>query len=166
MRIWRFDEDHPFTGWHMLAVISAFFGTIIAVNLVMAFAATGSFPGLVVQNSYVASQRYDELLAAARAQDAAGWQSDIGADADVLAFRLTAADGVPVAGLTVTAHVGRPSTTREDRTLALLSVGQGSYRAGTALPPGLWEADIEAWRGDDLVFRRTQEIFIPEERVQ
>ena len=36
----------------------------------MAFAATGTFPGLVVENSYVASQHYDELLAKARAQDA------------------------------------------------------------------------------------------------
>ena len=66
----RLDDQHPFTGRHMLAVVCTFFGVVIAVNVVMAIAATGTFPGLVVANSYVASQGYNELLAAARAQAA------------------------------------------------------------------------------------------------
>ena len=65
----RLDDEHPFTGRHMLAVVFAFFGTIITVNLVMAFLATGTFPGLVVKNSYIASQHYNERLAETRAHE-------------------------------------------------------------------------------------------------
>ena len=49
-----------FTGRHMLAIMLAFFGTIIAVNLVMAIFASRSWTGLVVKNSYVASQEFNE----------------------------------------------------------------------------------------------------------
>ena len=47
------------TGRHVLIITLAAFGVIIAVNLVMAFLAVGSFPGLEVKNSYVASQDFD-----------------------------------------------------------------------------------------------------------
>ena len=67
----RLDDDHPFTGRHMLAVVFAFFAAIIAVNLVMAFLATGTFPGLVVKNSYVASQGYNQRLAETRSHERA-----------------------------------------------------------------------------------------------
>lgn len=160
MRLFRLDDDHPFTGWHMLAVVFLFFGTIIAVNVVMAFAATGTFPGLVVGNSYVASQHYDDLLEKAREQDAAGWRHELSVEGGILRFRLATAAGTPASGLAVGAHAGRPSTTREDRDVAFIHEGEGSYAAGEPLPPGLWEVDLEATRGGDVVFRRTQEVFV------
>ena len=48
-----------FTGWHFTAIITAFFGVVIAVNLTMAVFATRTFGGVVVENSYVASQTFD-----------------------------------------------------------------------------------------------------------
>ncbi len=48
-----------FTGRKMLAIVVAFFAVIITVNLFMAYKAVGTFPGLVVKNSYVASQEFD-----------------------------------------------------------------------------------------------------------
>jgi len=57
-----------FTGWHMTGILLGFFGIIVAVNFTMATLATRTFGGVVVQNSYVASQRYNEWLKAARAQ--------------------------------------------------------------------------------------------------
>ena len=48
-----------FTGRHMLAIMLAFFGVIIAVNLVMATLASKSWTGLVVKNTYVASQQFN-----------------------------------------------------------------------------------------------------------
>src|SRR5258707_1136166 len=80
---------HPLTGWHMLAIVSLFFGVIIAVNIALAVAATGTFPGLVVENSYVSSQHYDELLARAREQDKAGWRDNLTVDGGVLRFALS-----------------------------------------------------------------------------
>jgi nitrogen fixation protein FixH len=61
----------------MLAVVFVFFGVIIAVNIALAVAATGTFPGLVVENSYVSIQNYDEILARAREQDKAGWRDQL-----------------------------------------------------------------------------------------
>jgi len=165
MRFFRLDDQHPFTGWHMLAVVFLFFGTIIGVNLAMAFAATGTFPGLVVENSYVASQHYDELLADARAQEEAGWSYEIGVDNGAVLARI-ARHGAPLNDLAVAAHVGRPSTTQEDRSLVFALGADGAYRSSDTLPPGLWEVDLEASRDGTVVFRETREVYVkpPETR--
>jgi nitrogen fixation protein FixH len=160
MRLFRVNDDHPLTGWHMLAIVCGFFAVIIGVNLVLAFAAAGTFPGLVVDNSYVASQKYNELLAAARRQQAAGWRYELRADGGVLQFELATAAGTPVAGLAVSALVGRPSTARDDRALDLTRGGGGRYRSIEILPPGRWEIDITGRRDGEIVFRNTHEIFV------
>lgn len=156
-RFFRLDDQHPFTGRHMLAIVLLFFGTIISVNIVMALAATGTFPGLVVENSYVASQHYNETLAEARARDQAGWTADVAAPAGVIAVRIVDRDGRPLRGLEVTVTAGRPSTVQEDRTFDLVADGDG-YRAGEALPEGLWELAVEAHDGGRLVFGTRQRL--------
>ena len=155
----RFDNDHHFTGWHMLAVTCLFFGTIIGVNLVLVFAATGTFPGLVVKNSYVASQHYNELLAADRAQSEAGWRMELEAPGGVLNFRLADREGVVERRLTATAIAGRPSSTRDDRTIDLIESPAG-YRAAEALPAGQWDIDVEARRSGEVVFRARKRFFV------
>ncbi len=62
-----------FTGRHMAAIMFAFFGVVIAVNVTMATFATRTFGGTVVDNSYVASQKYNGWLAEARRQERLGW---------------------------------------------------------------------------------------------
>ena len=66
----------PFTGRHMLGIMLAMFGTIIAVNVVMAHHAVTTFGGTVVDNSYVATASYNRWLADARAQSLRGWRID------------------------------------------------------------------------------------------
>src|SRR3546814_10033574 len=63
-----------FTGWHMTAILIAFFAAVIAVNMLMATVAVRSFGGTVVENSYVASQKFNGWLAQARAQRRLGWR--------------------------------------------------------------------------------------------
>jgi nitrogen fixation protein FixH len=155
----RLDDAHPFTGLHMLAVVFLFFGTIIAVNVAMVFAATGTFPGLVVKNSYVASQNYNELLAEARLQEQAGWRAELTTRDGVISFRLADEAGRMQHGLDVRAIVGRPSTTMEDRELSLRE-GTDGYIAAESVATGLWEIDIEALRGETLVYRKRQRLFI------
>ncbi|HUG61276.1 MAG TPA: FixH family protein, partial [Methylomirabilota bacterium] len=151
-RFFRLDDDHPFTGWHMLAIVFTFFGVIIAVNGLMAVAAIGTFPGLIVKNSYVASQNYNEVLASARAQSEAGWRMQIDAPGGVLAGRLVDADGALRRDLAVTAIAGRPSSTRYDRLIELAETVDG-YRAVDELPAGIWQVDVEATHGGAVVFR-------------
>jgi nitrogen fixation protein FixH len=155
----RLDDDHPFTGWHMLGVVFAFFGTIIAVNLVMAFLAAGTFPGLVVKNSYVASQNYNALLAETRAHEATGWRMALAAPGGTIVVGLADRDGRPVRGLDVTVAAGRPSTMQEDRVLTLAE-GEDGYRALAALAPGLWEVAVEAREGGVLVYAGRERIHV------
>ena len=148
----------------MLAIACLFFGTIIAVNMVMAFAATGTFPGLVVENSYVASQHYDELLAKARAQDKAGWQPQLTADGG------SSASCSPTPRASGSPRLASPRMSaarrRRGKTASSTStpVADGAYAARETLPPGLWEVDLEASRGGEVVFRQTQEIFVKPRR--
>ena len=58
-------------GWHVLTGFVAAFGIIISVNLVLAYQAVSTFPGLEVKNSYVASQSFDVDR---KAQEALGWE--------------------------------------------------------------------------------------------
>ena len=143
--------DREFTGWHMLAVVCAFFGVTIVANIVMALAATGTFPGLVVENSYVASQHYDELIAKSRAQDRQGWRHRLAVEGSVLRFSLSRADGEPLRDINVIAHVGRPSNTAEDRLVDFAPTADGSlrnHRANRARTLGSRPAS-RAW-GDSL----------------
>jgi hypothetical protein len=78
-----------FTGGHMLALMLAFFGTVVAVNFVMATLAVRTFGGTVVDNSYVPSQHYNHWLDQARAQRALGWTAS-GPDPDRHARRRSA----------------------------------------------------------------------------
>ena len=71
-----------FTGWHMTAILVAFFGIVIAVNFTMARLAVTSFGGTVVDNSYVASQHYNDWLAAADRQERLGWTVKASLSAD------------------------------------------------------------------------------------
>jgi nitrogen fixation protein FixH len=151
--------ERRFTGWHMLAVVILFFGTIIAVNIVMILAATGTFPGLVVANSYVASQHYNEALESDRAQARAGWRMDLDAPGGIVTFRLADRDGIVQHRLTTIVRAGRPSSTREDREIELRETEAG-YSAAAPLPAGLWEIDVEARRDGAPVFRARKRLYV------
>jgi nitrogen fixation protein FixH len=157
--LFHLDDRHPFTGWHMLAVTVGFFAVIIAVNIALAVAASGTFPGLVVENSYVASQNYNELLAEARAQAKTGWQLQVTVHNGVPEARLVDQGGLPLVALDVRALAARPSTTAEDRSLTFTAV-PGAYRADASLPAGQWALDVEARSHGELVFREVRRIFI------
>ncbi|ESZ68246.1 hypothetical protein X726_32300 [Mesorhizobium sp. L103C105A0] len=70
-------KPREFTGRHMLATVLAFFGVVIAVNLTMATLANTSWTGLVVENTYVASQQFNKKAEEGRAQAALGWTGQL-----------------------------------------------------------------------------------------
>lgn len=159
MKFFRVNDENPLTGWHMLAIVGVFFGVIIAVNLVMAYVAVGSFPGLTVKNSYVASQRHNELMERARAQEAMGWTSSIRADGDGLHVALKDAEGRPLRRLDVSLRLGRPASAREDRIVELDAAPAG-YRSPEVLGPGRWVAELAVHDRGDLVYRRTETLLV------
>ncbi|WP_416896867.1 MAG: FixH family protein [Minwuia sp.] len=98
----------PVTGRTVLITIVAFFGVIIAVNLTLTVFALRSDNGLVVKNSYVASQNFNRNMAEARAQEELGWRLAAIRENGELIVRLHDRDGIAVEGATVTAKVGQP----------------------------------------------------------
>ena len=133
-----------FTGWHMMGVLGLFFGTIIAVNATLAVFASGTWTGLVVKNSYVASQEFNEKLAEAEAQADLGWSGTLAYEEGALTFRLVDADGQAVRADAVTVALGRPAYEGKDHHLALIARGDGRYVGEESLEPGPWRARVEA----------------------
>ena len=137
-----------FTGRHMLAIMIAFFGTVIAVNLTMATLATRTFGGTVVDNSYVASQRFNGWLAEGRAQAALGWTSRVELAEDRHVEAVLAAGEQPLEGALVSAVASHPLGRAEDRPLAFEPTGAGRYRSMVPLPEGRWSLHLTVQRGD------------------
>ena len=128
-----------FTGWHMFAILIAFFGTVIGVNFVMAWYATRTFGGTVVDNSYVASQEFNRWLAAARAQDKLGWTKTVGVDASRhVTISASAAGGQPLTALSAEAIARHPLGREADVQLRFVAAGPGQLRSVAALPTGRW----------------------------
>jgi nitrogen fixation protein FixH len=146
----------PLTGFKVLMIALAGFGVVIAANLAMLLAATGSFPGLVVKNSYVASQDFD---ARTKAQRELGWHASAVHAEDRLTVAMTGRTGAPLPGLAVTAVVGRPAADRDDIRLELAE-GPGGYAAPLALPPGNWRVEITAEGAGGARFEAAAELFI------
>ncbi len=149
-----------FTGWHMLFSMLAFFGVIITVNMTMAVLAGRSWTGLVVKNSYVASQHFNEDLVEARRQAARGWRGQLAVAQNGIDFELTDRAGKPVILGDLTASIGRPASEAFDQTVTLKHVDQGRYRGEVVLTPGLWAVKITGGAGDNS-YRRDQRIEVP-----
>ena len=132
-----------FTGRHMLLIMLAFFGVIIAVNLTMATLARTSWTGFVVRNSYVASQEFNEKVDAARAQRALGWSADLEIAGNHAVLRLKDQAGRPLAMRDAVLVLRSPSSDAEDRTVQLARDGD-AMSARTDLRAGLWVVEIVA----------------------
>ncbi len=130
-----------FTGWHMTAIMLLFFGVIITVNMTMAVFATTTFGGKVVENSYVASQKYNDWLAAARTQQRLGWTHEAGLDGQRhVAIELSVSHAQVAA-------VARHPVGREAE-IALPFAGEnGRYRSTEPLPAGRWIVHLTVTSG-------------------
>jgi nitrogen fixation protein FixH len=123
-----------FTGRHMLIVMVGFFGLVIAVNVTMAWLASNTFGGSIVANSYVASQKFNGWLQAARDQQALGWQAKLALD-DRRHVVLTM-DGPGFAAIGTAHHpLGRAA----DVPLDFAAIGDGRLKSAVTLPGGRWQ---------------------------
>ena len=139
-----------FTGWHMTAILTAFFGVVIVVNVYMARLATSTFTGLFVENSYVASQNFNKWLDEANQERALGWQAKVTRQLDGrVAVALTGKD---VGKAVMTAEAWHPLGVLADRNLTFRQISPGQYVSEQALPDGRWRlrlaasADGHKWR--------------------
>lgn len=134
-------EQGKFTGRHMAIIMVAGFGIVIAVNLVMAAYAIGGFHGVVVENSYVASQQFNGWLADAEKARALGWQVKPARDSDGHVTLNT--QGVP-AGTRFAGALRRPLGEKAFADLTFRPAGEGLWRSDQPIATGRWIIRLSA----------------------
>ncbi|MBB5686671.1 FixH family protein [Sphingobium boeckii] len=138
----------PFTGRHMTIILITFFGVVFAVNFTMARLAIGSFGGTVVDNSYVASQKFNGWLKDARAQKSLGWTAGVTLDPD---RHVQIAIGAPAAKVAMEANAtaSHPLGRAADIPLSFVPIAPGRLRSVEALPAGRWTLHATIGRNGD-----------------
>lgn len=143
------------TGKHVLGITVGAFSVIIAVNVVMAMKAVSTFPGLEVENGYVASQTFDAEM---KAQKALGWTLTHGYRDGRLSIDIRKGDAVaPVTGLSVL--LGRTTEAKED-TRPDFVLQDGVWVADVPLGRGKWMMMVEAKAPDGTVFRQRLDLLV------
>lgn len=145
----------PFTGRHIAAILVVFFAVVIAVNVYMARSAISTFGGVVVENSYVASQHYNTWLDEAAKEKALGWDAQARRQADGrVAVTLK---GAPGEGVSLSADARHPLGRMSDQQLHFTRQSDGTFLSDASLPAGRWKLRIEAVAGSDK-WRKEQDL--------
>jgi nitrogen fixation protein FixH len=135
-----------FTGRHMTAILVFGFGVVVAVNLLMATLAVGSFGGAVVENSYVASQKFNTWLEQAREENALGWTASVARGGN--GHLQVATSGAPE-GTQATVELRHPLGREQSIALTLRSDGKGGFSSADPLPEGRWLVRLTLSHGAD-----------------
>jgi nitrogen fixation protein FixH len=143
-------KERKLTGWHALAIFGGCFAVIISVNLVLAYSAVKTFPGLEVKNSYVASQEFDVRRAE---QEALGWNVYAEAKGGLLILSIKDDQGKPVQAGSLDAVLGRATHVQDDRTPDFAFDGR-AYVARDTLAPGNWNIRMKATSLDGVPFEQ------------
>lgn len=145
-------SSSPFTGRRAFAVIAGGFAVVVAVNITLAVFASRSHPGLVVDNSYIASQKFNGWLAQGRAQKAMGWTVTAQATPQTLTVTAGSPIGTPLTGLDVVASLEHPLGAAPTRTLQLPETAPGIYSAAHGLSVGQWRTEVRLSRGNERFY--------------
>lgn len=150
-------EGNVFTGWHMLAIMIAFFGTIITVNVTMAYLANSSWSGMLAKNTYVASQDFNKNAERAREWAKEGFKGEVRLEGGMVRYRLVGPSEVLSAVDHVEATFHRPVGDKQDFTLKL--VRDGEFFSTSDIPSeGPWIVDLAAMRNGEVVFHQAERI--------
>lgn len=133
-----------FTGRHALFWFVGFFGVVISVNVGMAVVAGRSWTGLVVANSYVASQEFEEKRLAHEAQAAAGWLASFAYESGAATLSVVDGSGLAVDLGGVSLLVNRPVGGHDDQSLTLAPDATGAYVVPLTLAAGVWDVTVTA----------------------
>lgn len=155
----RSRDPRPFTGRHMLTIIVAFFGVVISVNLTLAVFAGRSWTGLVVENTYVASQTFNEKAKLGREQAALGWTGTLSIDRGWVRYRLVDGAGMPVRAAGANVAFRHPAFEAKDERATLMPDGDGLF-APHRVADGVWIVEIDSDAGLDRPYRDVRRIHV------
>ena len=142
-----------FTGVHMATILVSFFAVVVTVNVTMARYASTTFGGTVVDNSYVASQKFNGWLAEARKEKALGWAVAAPArdESGHIILRVADANGEPLSGAGLKARAEHPLGRAPEQALRFIETAPGTYRSAEPLADGRWKLRIHIARGTDTL---------------
>ena len=154
-----------FTGWHMLGIMLAFFGVIIAVNLIMAYNAVHSWSGLVVENTYVASQEFNDKAQTGKEQAALNWQSKPAFENGIFTWQLADHEGKAVSMTGGTVEFKRPVGDVHDTKVTLSVQKPGILTAPLELGDGAWIMEVNADAGLEDPYRHIIRVLVKDGRM-
>ncbi|NVO22282.1 FixH family protein [Donghicola sp. C2-DW-16] len=143
-------QEFRIKGWHVFAGFVAAFSVIITVNVLMAYKAIHTFPGLETANSYVASQTFD---ADRKAQLALGWDVTARVERGNLILSIRDPQGNPVNPAIEEAILGRATEAKDDRTPVFAFTGT-DLSAPVDLAPGNWNLRLKARAENGTLFQQ------------
>ena len=130
-------------GRHVLMMLVAFFGVIIAVNTIFITKAVSSFSGEDVKRSYRQGLEYNKTIQARSEQASLGWN----VTANVVSspetgqrfiIRMSDEKNMPIENLMISGVFKRPTNLAKDEEVSFSERGQGIYEAQINLPKGQW----------------------------
>jgi len=141
-------------------IFAGAFAIIIGVNVFMAYSAVGTFPGLVVKNSYVASQTFD---AERKAQEALGWDVTAALDGNNVTLEIIGPDGRPARVEKIDATLGRATQRNNDQALSFARNDLGLHVAPIEpIDAGKWKLRFVATAMNGVPFRQQVDLYVPE----
>lgn len=149
-----------FTGWHMLTIMLLFFGTIITVNVTMAWNAVTSWSGLVVQNTYVASQQFNGKAEAAKARAASGVIGALKIDGRIIQYTVSHPQRGIVDTDAVTLNFRRPVGESQDFSLSMEKQSANIFVARHELAAGDWIIEAIAVKDGAVIVHEGKRIDI------
>lgn len=147
-------DEKVLTGRKVFLIFASGFAVIIAVNFTMAWLAVGTFPGLEVSNSYVASQQFDEDRAR---QQALGWQVEGTYTDGQLLVQIRDKNGAPVEASGIEATLARRTHQRDDFQPDLRFDGM-NYVSEVELESGTWQLRLLVTAPDGTQFRQRHDL--------
>lgn len=136
------------TGKHVLFSIIAFFGVIIATNMVFVTLAVKSFPGEQVEKSYYQGLNYNDSLAEKARQKTKGWhmlllETPALQGQSFIDVKLLDRAGEPIYNAVVVGALSRPTTDLGQQDINFYPLRDGVYRTEPAvLEAGAWDLEL------------------------
>ena len=138
---------HEIRGYHVLFIFISAFTTLIFVNLILAVNALRTFPGLEVENSYIASQKFE---AERNAQQSLAWNLTAEVD-DGRLFLKILENGRSIAPEIQKATFGRATSISEDQILNF-TFENDVFWSPVIVGPGNWNLRLKAYSENGILF--------------
>ncbi|MFJ5367677.1 FixH family protein [Bosea sp. CER48] len=155
------------TGRMVAAMLVLFFGVIVSVNATIMTVALRTMPGVETRSAYETSQHFNEEIARQHERDARGWKAaaTLARQGEGATLGVALADrlGQPLSGYAATGRLRHPATSARDHDVILSERQPGLYEARfDHIEAGSWILELQARRGEEVVFVSRSRITLPE----